>query len=118
MDTKPARLAAPPPSSTRPPPASANNPRFDSFEAAAAAAAAAAESYCDGGKLFPEAVREVSLSLLASDVVEGVGEVALHLGSRVRGLEALHVLVNQGDQTRDVTPGDLIGGRRQESADM
>lgn len=65
-------------------------------------------SYCDGGELFPEAVGEVSLGLLASDVVQGVAKVALHLVSRVGGLEALHVLVDQGHQTRDVTPGDLF----------
>lgn len=44
-------------------------------------------------------------------MVQGVGEVALHLGPGVGRLEALHVLVDEGDQARDVTPGDLIGGR-------
>ncbi len=63
--------------------------------------------YLDGGKLLPEAVGEVGLLPLSSYVVEGVGEVPLHLGSCVRGLEALNVLVDEGHQARDVATGDL-----------
>lgn len=68
-------------------------------------------SYRDGREFFPQVIREVRLRLLASDVLESVCEVPFHLRASVRRVEALDVLVNQGNQTGDVTPGDLIERR-------
>lgn len=67
--------------------------------------------YRHRGKLFPEALWEVGLLLLASDVIQGVVQVPLHLGASVGRVQAVHVLVDEGNEARDVTPGDLIGGR-------